>query len=187
MAKYVNLNFSCNEYYLMGKLLTDSYKTRNILGTEDIPNLNSMSIDEKGRLLSEFEEFLKVAQSISCIDYLVNFADNFDRLPDDVKGKYNNSIFNKLAQMGEVSNDKEFAQLEGADVLEAFNRLRNTDFFKSMLEKTMEHKDTLQERFKESEEIAEETLTLMLVNLDKKVMDVLVLPPEFFDVQVALR
>ena len=187
MDKYVNLNFNCNEYYLMGKLLTDSYKTRNILRTENIPNLNSMSADEKNRLLSEFEEFFKIANSIPCIDYLVNFADNFDRLLGDEKGKYNNIIFNKLAKMGEVSNDEEFAELEGINVSEAFDRLRKTDFFKSMLEKTMEHKNTLQERFKECEEIAEETLTPMLVNLDKKAMDVLVLPPELFDVQVALR
>lgn len=186
-SNFINARFSCNEYYLMGKILTDSYKMQSILGNEENPNLNSMSTEEKDMLLKQFDEFMQIAESIHCIDNLVNFGDNFDRLEDSEKGKYNEAIFNKLEQMAKVSNDNQFVEIEGKEVLDAFDKLRNTDFYKSILKKTIKHKEVLQENFEKSKSIAEKALSPILTNLKGKSMEILVLPPEFFDVQFAIR
>ena len=187
MPNFINAKFSCNEYYLMGKILTDSYRMRSILGDGEYPNLNGMSTDEKAILLEQFNEFIQIAESMPCIDYLVNFADNFDRLEDSEKGKYNEAIFNKLEQMAKVSTDKRFIELEGEEVFSAFDKLRDTAFYKSILQKAIEHKEVLQANFEKSQPIAEKTLTPILANLQSKQMEIIVLPPEFFDVQFAIR
>lgn len=187
MSNYINVTFSCNEYYLMAKLLTDSYKMENILSNNDTQFLNPINLEERKILLKQFREFISIAQEIPAIQELLGFGNDFDKIPDEQKGEFNDAMFARLERISEVTNNQELMECENKSVMEAFELLKDTDFFKSMLVKTEKHRNILQKSFEESKGIAEEKLKPILRNLPEKQMDILVLPPEIFDTQVTLN
>lgn len=186
MSNFLNISFSCDNYYLMAKLLTDSYRMRQIL-TEPSPYLNEIDEQKRQSLLEQFQDFMNIASDIPSIQSLLNFGENFDRLPDEEKGKYNAYMDQRLEEMTEAENDEEFIQKEGKEVLEGFKTLKETPFYQSVLDMSLAHQKVLQEDIENNKEEIEESIQPILKGVTAKSMKVFVLPPEMFDVQMALN
>lgn len=187
MSNYINVTFSCNEYYLMAKLLTDSYKIKDILNDSNPEYLNTMSQEKRQILLIQFNQFINIAQILPAIQSLLNFGADFDNVPDEQKGSFNEAMFTRLEKISNATDAEQLAKYENSSIVEAFEVLKNTAFFTSIKEMTNKHKQELQRVFEENRETAETRLQPLLGNLPEKQMDILVLPPEIFDTQVTLQ
>lgn len=181
MKKYIEAEFSCNEYYLLASLLRDTYKIGDIL-QNGRTYLDSIPEEERAILLEQFQQFIDTASNIPSIQSLLNFGQNFDKLPNsEERGKYNEYMNNRVDRIAEAESDEKFAQIEGEDVLEAFKQLKATPFYNSILKKTLEHKEVLESNFKQYESKAEQTLKPILEGQPEKKAQILVRPPELYD------
>lgn len=179
MKNYIEAEFSCNEYYLLANLLKDSYKIGDIL-KNGRPDLDSIQGEERATLLERFEQFMSIASNMPAIQSLLNYGPNFDKLPSSEYEKYNKYMNDRINKIAEVENDEQFIQLEGEDVLQAFNQLRETPFYDSILKHTLEHKKALESSFARYRNVAEETLRPIIEGEEKKKANILVLPPELY-------
>lgn len=187
MGNYINATFSCNKYYLMAELLTYSYKMESILSDGNPEFLNQINNEKREKMLNQYKRFKDIAQNMLSIKSLLNFGTDFDNVPDEEKGKFNNDMFSRLEKIAEAKTDKQLVECESKEVKEAFEMLENTDFFNSVLDLANTHKQDLQKAFEQNKNIAESKLSSILKNLSEKQMDILVLPPEIFDTQVTLN
>ena len=184
--KYIHTEFNINNYYLLANLLTNSYRIKNILQSGD-PYLTKLDESEKAEFFNQFEEFMNIASEMPDIHSLIHYGSNFDLLPDSDKSKYNEYMNKRLESISNANNDAEFSDIEGENILQAFKKLENTAFYKSMYNKTLEHLESLLMAYDSNKDIAEESLKPILDGLEKKEMQILVLPPQLFDTQLALE
>lgn len=185
MQKYINFKFNCNEYFLIANLLTKSVKIQNILNGKDYEGLDSINVEDKSLLAKEFDEFVDIAKEYPQISHLLNFETDFDKLQPEQYEAYNDKIFTEVESYIKVKTDEQLEKLKGINTLDAFKKLQNTDFFKSILQKTIEHKENLENGLNQYIAKAERILDPTLSNMESKNMEVVVLPPELFDTQYA--
>ena len=179
MSNYFNAKFSCNENYLIAVLLKDSYRIGDIIqnGRE---NLDPVPEAEKTKLVAEFEAFKTEARKYPAVKSLLDYGENFDRLPESEHGKYNKYMVERVSEIAMAENDEQFVQIEGEEVLQAFNELKQMPFFKSILNMALEHKEVLETDFSQYKDLAEEALEPILKGQIEKKAEILVIPPQLF-------
>lgn len=180
MPNHINANFKCNEYYLFGNLLAYSYKFSS-KNSKYYRNANT--IEQKN-----IDEFIEIAKKFLGIQSLINYGDDFDnQIDNNARNKLASNMLKRLEKLATISSDEEFEQIEGYEVKQAFDRLKETDFYKSMLNRTLEHKEDLKFRFENFKKRANEVLEPILHNIDEKKTDTVVLPPQLFDNPYAIE
>ncbi len=190
MSNYINTTFSCNEYYLLAQLLTHSNQLKELLNGQNPElqeRLTPLEQGEKEKLATEFGDFMGHAENMPEIQDLLKFEDDFDKVPDEQKGAFNDKMFERLERISQGDTSQAISQYENSSVIKAFDLLRDTSFFKSALGMAKRHKETLQKKLEAKREKAEESIKPILEGLPEKEMDIVVLPPELFDTQVALN
>lgn len=180
MPNYINANFKCNEYYLLENLLAYSYK----FSSKDSMYYQSTDVIEQKNI----DEFLEIAKKIPGIQALINYGDDFDKqIDNNARNKLASNMSKRLEKLATISNDEEFEQIEGYEVKQAFDSLKKTDFYKAMLDRTLEHKENLKFRFENFKNRANEALEPILQNIAEKQIDTVVLPPQLFDNPYAIE
>lgn len=180
MADYFDAKFKCNENFLMANLLAYSYKFSN----RDSSYYKNANINEQG----DIEEFIKIAKEYPAISSLVNYADEFDKQTNNNgRNKIANNMLKKLENISKAENNNQLVNIDGNDVKEAFDKLKETNFYKLMLNKSIEHKENLKTKFNSYKQKANEVLEPILKNIDEKEIKTLVLPPQLFDDPYAMK
>lgn len=177
---YIIANFNCNEYFLMGNLLAYSYK----FSDKDVFYYQHADAIEQNNI----DEFMQIAKEFPEIQTLINYATDFDKQPsNEARNIFANNMTKRLERLTTVRNDEDFIQIEGKNVKDAFEQLKNTEFYKSMLKKTIEHQEILRTKFENYKKIANEAVEPILQNLDKKEIETVVLPPQLFGDPYAIK
>ncbi len=180
MSNYIDAQFNCNEYFLMGNLLAYSYKFSD---KDGYYYQNADTIEQKS-----IDEFMQIAKEFPEIQALINYGTDFDKQPNnESRNILANSMTKRLARLSTVTNDDELIQIEGIKVRDVFEELKNTEFYKSMLAKTMKHTKDLRIKFENYKQLANETLTSILQNLPTKGINTVVLPPQLFGDPYAIK
>jgi len=180
IPNYINAKFNCNEYFLMGNLLAYSYK----FSDKDSYYYQSADVIEQKNI----DEFMQIAKEFSEIQTLINYGTDFDNQPsNETKNVFANNMTKRLERLTTVRNENDFIQIEGNKVKDAFEKLKNTEFYKSMLEKTIKHQEDLRAKFENYKQIANEALLPILQNLDEKEIETVVLPPQLFGDPYAIK
>jgi len=186
MSNYINAKFSCNENYLVALLLKDSYRISDRIKNGG-NNLDPVPDDEKTILIEEFEDFKKEARKYPAVESLLDYGANFDRLPESEHVKYMKHMAERVDEIAIAENDEQIVQLEGEEVLQAFNELKQTPFFKSILNMALEHKKVLETAFTQYRDLAEEILRPILKGQMEKKAEILVLPSQFYNDPYTVR
>ena len=180
ISNYITAKFNCNEYFLMGNLLAYSYK----FSDKDGFYYQHADATEQNNI----DEFMQIAKEFPEIQTLINYATDFDKQPsNEARNIFANNMTKRLEMFTTIRNDEDFIQVEGKKVKDAFEKLKNTEFYKSMLKKTIEHQEDLRTKFENYKQIANEALESILQNLDKKEIETVVLPPQLFGDPYAIK
>lgn len=180
IPNYITAKFNCNEYFLMGNLLAYSYK----FSDKDGFYYQNADATEQNNI----DEFMQIAKEFPELQTLINYATDFDKQPsNEARNIFANNMTKRLEMLTTIRNDEDFIQVEGKKVKDAFEKLKNTEFYKSMLKKTIKHQEDLRTKFENYKQIANEALEPILQNLDKKEIETVVLPPQLFGDPYAIK
>lgn len=182
MLSFIDVKFESNQFYLMVELLTNLEKISKVInGNNENPYLKRISKSDKEDLKSYFKEFYDLANEFSEIRELLDYDKNFRLLEGNREEqiKYNKWMNAQIESFANIDTLEDLDVSDNAKYAKAFEALLDTEFFKYVNKKAIEHANEITDEFDSVTTPISDEMESIIGNTKTDQITFITLPPEF--------